>query len=861
MTKVMQKLFGAFSTKKEPAHDEVRLSDVRLSLRVVYNRFRQMLNSNNHALEIMADMGNKLGGNYIFDINYIKKSYSEFSDTLFQSIYNLNALSENKYLYLHRVFERINTQVNGILQDKPPMDVKETVMFYRNITWEMADEVGGKNAALAEIGNYLKLNIPDGFAITAGAFREFIEYNHIDEKIESLRKQYVSDDMGIGSDFFLRAQQIVRNGTVPEHMMEALDNALTQMNCGNGKASFLAVRSSAEKEDGEFSFAGQFSTVLNVPAEITSLTEAYKQVLASLYRPEAFQKQDHAAAVMAMSVGCVRMVFSRVSGVMYSMDPNDIDRDVIIISANWGLGTTVAEGTVDADVYVVEKRDPYNIIERKIGKKAVMDVNDNAGGTVVTVSVSEADRKIQCLSDAQIKDLARHAGIIEHYFKKPQDIEWSFNDKGELFFLQSRPLKISRKPEKSAKDMLFSSSLPKYQVIMERQGIIACRGIGAGKVFHLKRMEDLKEFKCGSVLVAKHDSSQFIKVMPKAAAIITETGTPTSHMANIAREFRVPTIVNAGMAVNMLQDGDEITVDADDNKVYAGTVKELLRYNITEDINLAEEKEFRILKKILRYMAPLNLTDPGSFTAEACQTFHDILRFIHEKGIEELTTNTGRYKEILRDSAAVRLDVPIPVDICVIDIGGGLINGKAAPDHISSIPFKAIVEGMSHPGIWHSHADSIAIPATPRRRGIAALCYHGDNVAVVSHEYVNLTMRLGNNFNMLDCYCGENIEDNHVYFRFSGAVPDYMPVPVKNSGRGGLIAAILRELDMRVDTKGGLVIARADNISRMEMEVLLNYLGRLAACAPQFDAVECNEQTIRHYATNFLEGKYDLKEA
>ncbi|MBF0556217.1 MAG: hypothetical protein HQK96_16985 [Nitrospirae bacterium] len=722
----------------------------------------------------------------------------------------------------------------------------------------MADGVGGKNAALAEAGNYLKLNIPEGFAITAGAFREFVEYNHIDEQIESLRKKYVAGDNDIDGGFFSEAQQAIRNGRLPQHMEAALENALATMNGGNGKPCFLAVRSSAQREDTSSSFAGQFETVLNVPADITSLTVAYKKVVASLYCPEARAYLEQATAeggaAMAMSVGCVKMVDSRVSGVMYSIDPNDIDKDVVIISANWGLGTTVAEGTVDADVYIAGKNEPFNIIERKIGKKAVMDVNEARGG-IKNVPVSHDDSKRQCLSDAQIRDLARHAVIIEHYFKKPQDIEWAVNGKGELFFLQSRPLQISGRQDNSSKDIL-SASLQKYKVIMERQGIIACRGIGAGKVFIMRHMEDLNDFKCGSVLVAKHDSSQFIKVMPKAAAIITEIGTPTSHMANIAREFRVPTIVNTGVAASMLQDGEEITVDADDNKVYAGTVKELLRYNITEDINLAQEKEFRILKKILRYMAPLNLTDRAHFTAEGCQTFHDILRFIHEKGVEELTTNTSRYKEILRDNAAVRLDAPIPVDICVVDIGGGLYgsNGKAAPEHITSVPFKAIVEGMCLPGIWHAREDSIAMPVAPVKRRTPALCYDGDNVAVVSQEYVNLTLRLGNNFIMLDCYCGDNIKDNHVYFRFAAQA-------LCNSDSSRLIAAILRELDMRVNTKGGTVIARADNITRPEMETLLNHLGRLAAHTRQFNALQCNGQTIRHYATNFLGGNYDFKEA
>ncbi|MBF0564364.1 MAG: hypothetical protein HQK89_03890 [Nitrospirae bacterium] len=886
----MIKLFELFSKKKSEV-------DVKLPLRVVFNRFRQVLDSNNRALEIMADMGDKLGGNYIFDINYIKKSYSEFADTVFQSIYNLNTLSQNKYLYLHRIFERINNQVNRILQDKTPLDLNDAVIFYKDISWEMTDEVGGKNAGLAELGNSLNLNVPDGFAITTNAFREFIEYNHIDEKIGELKKRYAKaaicsrkenilpyDDCPDGS-FFPEVQKIIDNGKLPDHLEVSLRKALDRLRNNNGKTCFLAVRSSAEREDLEFSFAGQFESVLNVPAEMTTLMDAYKKVLASLYSPEAtaylkrITMEDN--PVMAMSVGCVKMVDSMASGVMYTMDPNDIDNDVVIINSNWGLGTTVVEGTVDADRYVVEKNEPYAIRERKIGKKEIMAVTDRDGG-IRNVPVPENDRARQCLSDEQIKTLTLQAVLIEHYVKKPQDIEWAFDKSGKLYILQSRPLKISNKSKYTQKDI--SSRLQNYSVIMEKQGIIARRGIGAGKVFVLDRMESLKDFSQGSVLVAKHDCSQFIKIMPKAAAIITDIGTPTSHMANIAREFQVPTIVNTGIGTKTLRNGQEITVDADDNKIYAGIVKELLQYNITEDINLSDEKEFRILKKILRYMTPLNLIDPllDNFTPEGCRSFHDIIRFIHEKGIAELV-DIDRYKEILQDNIAVKLDAAVPAAIFIIDIGGGLKskgnngngNGNgtaksasvsasvstplsASIDEITSIPFKAIVGGMVHPGAWHLRGGAVGItdfmPNASKTHGFPNMCYPGKNVAVVSREYVNLILRFGYHFNMVDCYCSENIRDNHVYFRFVGSTSGGM----KRSRRVELLAAILRELNMRINTKDNLLVARTDNISRSEMETLLNYLGRLTAYTRHLDTLPDDDRTVRHYARNFLEGKYNL---
>lgn len=868
--------------------------DGKLPVRVVFNRFRQVLDSNNRSLEIMADLGDKLGGNYIFDINYIKKSYSELADSVFQSIYNLNTLSQNKYLYLHRIFEKINDQINRTIQGKSQV-VREPVLFYRDISWEMTEDVGGKNANLAELRNYLKLNVPDGFAVTKSAFRDFMEFNHMEEKINELKQKYrkaanrtpqedipsadtlvetgehetakeiLEDEGYLDETFFHEVQDLFRKGRIPPNLEDALEKALGTLKSKYGELCRLAVRSSAEREDLEFSFAGQFETVLNVRAELKDVAEAYRRVLSSLYSPTAMAYMHHIMSegdeMMAMSVGCIIMVDARVSGVMYSMDPNDFDNEVVMINANLGLGTTVVEGSVDADHYIVEKSEPFEIRDRKIGRKDMMVVSDTGGG-IKKVPVSREDAVDFCLTDEQVKNLARQAVVIEHYMKKPQDIEWAIDRTGNIFILQSRSLKIANESRSTTKDI--SSSLQKYTVLMENKGIIAHRGIGAGKVFVLDKTEDLKKFEHGSVLVARHDSSQFIKIMPKASAILTDIGTPTSHMANIAREFQVPTIVNIGTGTTSLRNGEEITVDADDNKIYSGIIKELLRYNISADFDLTEAKEFRILKKILRNITPLNLIDPllDNFTPDGCQTFHDIIRFIHEKAIAELV-DEDRNKEVLRDNIAVKLDVPLPTGIFIIDIGGGLNlkedRNRAGIDEINSIPFKAIVMGMMHPGVWHSEAISMKIndfmSSMLKMPDVSTMRYLGENVAVVSREYVNLSLRFGYHFNMMDCYCSENVRDNHVYFRFVGGATDI----VKRSRRAELLSAILRELNMRINTKGDLVIARTDNISRSEMEELLNHLGRLIAFSRQLDALLNDDQLVHHYVSNFLEGNYKLE--
>ncbi len=842
-----------------------------LPVKVVFSRFRQVLDSNNRALEIMADLGDKLGGNYIFDINYIKSSYAELADSIFKSIYSLSTLTQNKYSDLHSAFERINTRITRIIQGKSPLAGRHPILFYRDISWEMSDEVGGKNASLAELGNYLGINVPDGFAFTAGAFREFIRYNRIEEKIEDLKQKYgkaaASPEEDWLNESFLRdIRELFKNGSLPESLDSAMEKGLEMLKEKYGERCFLAVRSSAEREDGEFSFAGQFETVLNVPAEKKMVEKAYKEVLASLYTPGAMsyirQVMPEDKPVMDMSVGCIGMVDAAVSGVMFSLDPNNLNSEVIVIDANRGLGKTVVEGSVDADHYIVEKKEPYPVLEKKIGKKDLMVVAGRNGG-IDEVHIPGEKQQQQCLSDEQIKKLAHMAVTIEQYFKRPQDIEWAIDKSGSIFILQSRPLRISRKVFESFKDI--SSTLRKYTVLMEGRGMIAQRGIGAGRVFVVNHMKDLEDFTPGSVLVARHDSSQFIKVMPMASAIITDVGTPTSHMANIAREFQVPTIVNSGTGTVMLKHGDEVTVDAEDNRIYAGIIKELLRYEISMDFNLVDASEFRVLKKILKYVTPLNLVDPlmDNFTPGGCRTFHDIIRFIHEKAIAELV-DTDRYRgDLLKGSAAVRLDIPLPTGIMIIDIGGGLSlaegRNKASLDEINSIPLKAIISGMMHPEVWHSDAVSMKVndlmSSMMKMPDVSSMKYLGDNVAVVSREYMNLSLRFGYHFNMIDCYISEKIRDNHLYFRFVGGATDI----TKRSRRADLMCRILKEYDLRVNVKGDLVIARTGNISGTEMEEILDRLGRLVAYTRQLDALMDDDAAVQHYAKKFLEEDYSLK--
>ena len=234
--------------------------------------------------------------------------------------------------------------------------------------------------------------------------------------------------------------------------------------------------------------------------------------------------------------------------------------------------------------------------------------------------------------------------------------------------------------------------------------------------------------------------------------------------------------------------------------------------------------EFRKKRYILRYISLLNLIDPlmDNFTPEGCRTMHDILRFIHEKSVAELV-NRARYgNDMLKKHAAVRLNVPVPLGIVVIDIGGGLAidgtSGSASLEQIASVPLLEIIRGMTYPGVWQSEMTSLRVSdfmsSMMRMPEITSdtndhVVY---NIAIASKEYVNLSLRLGYHFNMIDCYCSENTKNNHIYFRFVGGATDI----TKRSRRVQLIADILKEFGFNINIKGDLIIGRLANIQKSD---------------------------------------------
>lgn len=850
---------STFTNWIKSAFKDRKKSPSQVPFTVLFGIFQKILGYNNQVLELMAEMGTKLGGSYIFDQQYIRSTCHHIADLVYKLIYNLNAMAAKKYLNLYDAFGAINSDIEEELAGRPVIPQTKYTMPYSLITDDYTDVVGAKNANLAEIKNLLGLKAPEGFAITIQAFGAFMEFNRLQAKMDALNTAWQNNEES-KEQAAEEIRSLILAGTVPPLLQKEIYSSLDKLYQGlNSEEIMLALRSSATSEDREHTFAGQYLSLLNEPRG--NILQAYKSILASLYSDSVLEYRRQKGLMdyqETMAVACQLMVDAKVSGVLYTLDPRDPERDVMLINATWGLGAPVVSGEARADLYTLDREEPYELTSLDLVRKPEKLAPSKDGGT----TIRRVQRDLQtrtCLTDEQMKQIAEAGITIERYFKKPQDIEWAFDHEDNLVILQARSLNIKDQVAKLVCDI--SSVLDDFPVIFQNKGSIAQEGISTGKVFLVKTEEELDHFPNDSVLVTAYTSPRLGKVIKKASAIITDVGTPTGHMATIAREFRVPTIVNTGVATQLLRPGQIVTVDARENVVYEGEVKALCYYEFAEEA-FETTYEYRLLQRVLKKIAPLNLLDPSdkNFTPSGCKTLHDITRYVHEKAVEELI---GLEYAKISDTTGIsrKLKFDIPLDLILIDIGGG-INSLASvsevkPKDVISVPMKAFLEGLSVPGAWDTEPMSVdfgSFMSSLTRTFSSSMAtpkYVGQNLAVLSREYVNINLRLGYHFNMIAAHVSENMNDNYIYFRFLGGVTDVS----RRSRRAKLLAEILINSDFRVDIRGDLVIARIKKLELKMMEEKMKILGLLVAFTRQLDVKMNHEQEIERLKNVFQDMK------
>ncbi len=837
---------------KKSSEVKVQNNIVKESMKARYQAFQNLLSTNNQVLEFMADMEEKLSGEYLFDMHYIKTNVRLIGYEVIKIIENLNALSNNKYSLFSKIHTDISQKLEKILEYKMEVPVSDLTVPLENLNGKTVGIAGGKIAHLGEVKGSLHLPTPDGFVISAYAFIKFMDHNRLIEKISERLSSLSIENLEELNKFSKAVYHMIITSDIPPDLQEAIENAYAKLCKKVGEKTMVSVRSSAIREDSEFSFAGQYATFLNVPGD--SIMQKYKEVVASLFTPRAIfysKTKGFSEGEMVMAVGVLNMVDAIAGGVIYSRDPNDSSTDHILINAVHGLGVWVVDGTVTPDTYTISRHPEGTIIDKKISGQEKMLIKGEAG-ELKEVMVPEEKRGKQCLTNEQIKMLAKYALDLENYYGSPQDIEWAVGNDKKIYILQSRPLRILMQPSTSR--VCLPTRFEGYNVILDK-GVIACKGVGFGKAFILKDEEDLKDFPQGAVLIAKHTSPKFVTVMNKASAIITDVGSATGHMASLSREYQIPTILDTEVSTSVIQNDQEITVDAINCNIYEGKVPELLEYVQHKREPFKDTHLFKTLEKVLKWVVPLNLTDPENenFKPEYCKTFHDITRFAHEIAMQEMFS-IGEGHDI-KGAKTVNLVAGIPIAAHMLDLGGGITGNikKATPEDILSIPFSAFLRGMR----------SMRWPGPPPvdAKGFLGMLAHSASVpeeqlretgqksfAVVSKNYVNFSIRLGYHFSMLEAYAGENINDNYIkfFFKGGGAAID------RRLRRVRLIKEILKEMGFRVNIKEDVMNAILTKYKQSTIEDKLVVMGKLTAYTKQLDMAMFNDAVTDMYIEQFI---------
>ena len=856
------KILSFFKKKKGPSRQ-----DLIRSFQIKYDNFKLLLESNTELLKIISDIEEKLRGQSAFGLPYIEAQTMRAFFHGSRMVQCLEKMTGRPYPQLKKVFDTIQEKIKGEAPPGEKATCGDFILFHASFGRGDADVVGEKNANVAEVLNGVKLAVPKGFAITTAGFDRFMTHNQLEQVVRKLKAKADIIETETILQVSEQIQVLIAESDVPEDLSSAILNAYDalQLTVPAGQRPMkVSLRSSAIGEDSVLSFAGQYLSVLNVSRE--RIVEEYRNILASLFTPRAIAYRLHMGIPFheaAMAVACMEMIKAKCSGVMYTRNPINALEDRIIINAVWGLGPYAVDGKVPPDSYVFSKDPEPVLIKSRIEVKTARLVACD-DGSLKEDAVPGSLRETPCLSNDKMRELAQIGLKLEAHFDAPQDVEWALDEQDRLIILQTRPLRLEEF-EKEGKRI--QADIPQGAELILDGAEPACPGIGFGPAVHVKSEQDLASFPDGGVLIAVHPSPQFVMVMSKVQGIVTNYGSLVSHMASLAREYMVPTLMNTREATSRIAPGTEVTIDAYNGRVYRGRVPEILDSGIKFGGFVVRGPAYQALRARADLIIPLNLTNPKSsaFDEAHCRTIHDIMRFIHEKSYAVIF----QLGDLVTDRASIsaKLKAHIPIDLYVIDLGGGLsIDAtKVAvvrPEEVYSIPFKALLKGMLREDLGARNPRpvnmsgffSVMSEQMLSSGGTARERFGDRSYAIISDKYLNFSSRVGYHYSVLDCYCGKTPAKNYINFQFKGGAAD----DLRRSRRARMIEKTLGELGFLVEATGDRVTARLAKQEAKFLEEKLDLLGRLLIYTRQMDMMMHTEAHVDHLTACFLDGNYCL---
>ncbi|MFH1573862.1 MAG: PEP/pyruvate-binding domain-containing protein [Acidobacteriota bacterium] len=808
--------------------------------------FLALLDANNQVLKTIGDMEEKTHGEHRFDALYIRACLAEIETGMREIIARMISLGGPSYEPLRERLLAINAEIEGLFSGKPTIRPDAYTIPFDELGRDRADSVGSKNAQLGELKSRLGLPVPDGFAITAWAYKRFVDSNDLQARItEAIKAVDIRryDDLARVSSSI---QAMVAHSPVPEDLAQSIRKSYQDLAARSGSRTF-SMRSSAIAEDSLFSFAGQYRSFLNIRPE--ELIERYRGVLASKFTPQAiyyFLSHDLAESELAMSACCVAMIDAAASGVAYTRDPVQPSEDCVLVSSIYGLGKYLVDGKLTPDVFCVS-RATGQMKHSRLARKPVRLVLRNGGG-IVEEPVPASEQDLPSISREHLQALAEYAGRIEDHYAGPQDIEWVVDRNGQLYLLQTRPLRVIRiRPQEKTPGFEGSQ-------VLRSGGTTVCPGAGCGPIFHAGSTQDLSAVPRGAVLVARNPFPGLVTAMGKIAALVTEVGGVASHMATLAREYRIPTLVGVERAAE-LPAAIPVTVDASAAAIYEGVNPELCAARSKTREMSRDAADLGLLMRVLDRVSRLNLVRPADpkFRIENCRTLHDITRFAHQKAMDEMFARAKRLGRKERIGRRLKTELPLEVHIIYVDQElDRMREGRwIHEDSIACIPLRAFWSGVrkegkvtgSPPAEANGPFSGLATRASAPDRGE----FIESSYAILGREYMIISLGLGYHFTTVEAMCTGEPSKNYIRIQYKGggAALD------RRIRRILLMCDLLSKLGFEHSGEGDFLDSSLAYLDAGGILRTLEMLGRITMMTKQLDMTLANDAIARWYTQDF----------
>jgi pyruvate,water dikinase len=814
--------------------------------RATYEAFKRLLDHDRSCHELVADFQDLYYKNEPTEWTRVVVLYRQLSQSVSAIANELAYVSADHATDLKVYCKKFDSYIRFLLQPESISSSPPYVMWLNDA--KLTSQLSGNKAAnLARVHQNLNHKVPEGFVVTTNSWHALVGYNDLRPKIDALLLTLEPGDSSSIDQTSRALTSLIEAATVPPEIEQILVAAVRDLvdRAGEKGQTRIAVRSSAVNEDGPNSFAGQYESALDVLPE--DVLQCYLQVLASKYSPKALFYRITAGisdAEASMAVLIIEMIQANAAGVIYTADPSGEEKDTVSIHSVTGGGEKLVSGKVRPHLSSFKK------------------------GTGIRVTDSEATSPI---NQQEAEQLAMLATDLDDFFGTPQDIEWVIEN-GQPFILQSRPLRTSS----SITDTSFDHEEPTAfhtpfhdadkgedcqkgdghtLPLLFHGGLTAARGRGAGPAFILTTAKEEQDVPAGAVLIVESIPASLILHLSQCSAVISETGSVASHFSTICREFGVPLIVAVpGLKTKVVQ-GEEITVDADTQNVYRGRDLSLTTKSAATRKRF-KPPYFRRLKPILDFIAPLTIIDPEaeSFTPESCRSLHDIVRFAHETGVRAMFA-IG--KSGSRRGQRKQLVTTLPFELYLVDVDGSwqeeqVLGDTINPEQVMSTPFQALWQGLTHPSIswgdreyynWKEYDSAALTDGFAFKNKTESASY-----AVCGRDYLNLNIRFGYHFTIVDTLCGNNVEQNYCSIRFAGGGGTFEG----RYYRLKFIESILHKLGFQVINKTDLLDGRLESLSMEQMAERLVTLGRMLGTSKLMDMVLKDEDSVASHLELFF---------